>query len=135
MPVQRDPAIGAILVLIPIIDFNSLFMTVSHLVRRGSWICPRMRRAIAIVAISPRRISYITITLLLLNAKKSGCARDKVLRFRDQRMNVAHRKLIVRNWDRPRSVVGVGSCEICRVCSLRHRSASAVSHSMTYFTT
>lgn len=76
-----------------------------------------MRRAIAIVAISPRRISYITITLLLLNVIKSGCARDKVLRFRDHAMAVlgrrrpggcesdAHRKLFVRNWDRPRSVV------------------------------
>lgn len=98
-----------------------------------------MRRAIAIVAISPRRISYITITLLLLNVT-SGCARDKVLRFRGQRMNDAHRKLIVRNWDRPRSVVESDHVRIYRVCSLRYRPTSTVSHTQalrrrTYFTT
>ena len=37
----------------------------SHLDCRGPWICPRISRAIAVTAMSPQRISYITITLCI----------------------------------------------------------------------
>lgn len=65
--------------------------------------------------------------LVVIECIKSGCARDKVLRFRDQQRQVgrledksdAHRKPVIRNWDRPRSVVGSDRCGICRVCSFR----------------
>lgn len=61
-----------LIVLVILIKIQYILnIIVSHLVRRGSWICPRMRRAIAIVAISPRRISYITITLLYIECKKA----------------------------------------------------------------
>lgn len=61
--------------------------------------------------------------LVVIECIKSGCARDKVLRFRDQQRpedkSDAHRKSIVRNWDRPRSVVGSDRCGTCRVRSFR----------------
>lgn len=98
-------------------------IVVSHLVR-GSWICPRMRRAIAIVAISPRRISYITVTLLLFECKK--------------RMYTRQSFTLPRPAEVDRSELGstrfrcrVGSCETRRVCSLRYRSTGTISRALS----
>lgn len=87
-----------------------------------------MRRAIAIVAISPRRISYITVTLLLFECKKRMYTRQSFTlpRPADGR----------RSPEVDRSELGstpfrcrVGSYETRRVCSLRYRSTGTVSHS------
>lgn len=112
------------------------YLQVSHLVRCGSWICPSIRRAIAIVAISPRRISYITITLLLLNVQKADVHTGKfygsAISERGGSTSDAHRKFVILNRDRPRFRIAVVGLRVRFVaCGFRYCSTNTISLSLS----